>query len=82
MVAADFEKTLRAFVRRKPIKTFQVELVSGDRIVVDHPEALVFRAGTAIYLNPEGEWTIFDNEGVAQFTDAPALKRPKTKKVD
>jgi hypothetical protein len=38
----------------------------------------VFRGGTAIYLNPDGDWTFFDNESVAQFTDAPRRKRTGT----
>jgi hypothetical protein len=49
-------------------------LISGDRITVDHPEALVFRGGAAVYFSTQGEITIFDHEGVAQMTDRPDQK--------
>ena len=66
MVAESFERSLRAFVRRVPFRPFTVELVSGDRIEVDHPEALVYRAGVAVYISPDGAPTLFDHEGVSQ----------------
>src|SRR5437870_5397595 len=67
VAVSHFEKTLRAFVRRAPFRSFSVELVGGDRIEVDHPEALVFRAGVAVYISPEGYPVVFDHEGVSQF---------------
>jgi hypothetical protein len=69
MVADSFAHALRAFARRKPFKPFTVELISGDRIEVEHLEALVFRGAVAVYFSPKNEITIFDHEGVAQLTD-------------
>jgi hypothetical protein len=66
MTADNFSKTLRAFQKRAPFGSFAVELVSGGLIIVDHPEALVFRGGTAIYVGPDGTPTIFDHEGVSR----------------
>jgi len=43
-----------------------VELVSGDRFQVDHPEALVLRAGVAVFISAAGAPIIFDHEGVSQ----------------
>jgi hypothetical protein len=74
MTSENFDRVLRAFQRRKPFQAFTVELVSGDRFQVDHPEALVYRAGTAIYVDPEGTPVIFDHEGVAQFIGEPLQK--------
>jgi hypothetical protein len=68
MDAEAFEKSLRAFVRRRPFQSFVVELVSGARVEVDHPEALVFRGGVAIYVDPSGQPTLFDHHGVSQLT--------------
>lgn len=71
MEAEAFERSLRGFVRRSPFKPFVVEMVSGSRIEVDHPEAVVvFRAGVAVFVNPEGEFTLFDHEGVARLDEA------------
>ncbi|HUY34795.1 MAG TPA: hypothetical protein VMV69_18765 [Pirellulales bacterium] len=68
MVSKSFAKALRAFVYRKPFKRFTVELINGERIEVEHPEALVFRGGVAVYFSPKNEISIFDHEGVARVT--------------
>ena len=55
-----------------------MELVSGDRVEVDHPEALVIRGGVAVFVNAAGAPVIFDHEGVSQVfgdsTDMPPLR--------
>lgn len=73
MLAEHFQTTIRAFQRRTPFKPYVVELVSGDRVRVDHPEALVIRAGVAVFVSAAGSPVIFDHEGVSQvFADAEA----------
>jgi hypothetical protein len=67
MLAQNFERTLRALARRTPFRPFTVELVSGDRFEVDHPEALVFRGGVAVFISSEGVPTPFDHESVSQL---------------
>jgi hypothetical protein len=67
MLNQNFERSLRAFVRRTPFRPFTVEFVSGDRIEVDHPEAMVFRSGLAVYISAEGVPTLFDHESVSQL---------------
>jgi hypothetical protein len=69
MVAETFAAALQSFSRRRPFRPFQVELSSGDRIVVEHPEALAFRAGRAVYISPRGEFALLDHENVTQVTD-------------
>ena len=59
--------SLLALTRRRPFRPFTVELVSGERIEVDHPEALVYRHGLAVYISPEGVPALFDHEGVSQL---------------
>jgi hypothetical protein len=66
MTTDNFDRTLRAFQRRTPFKPFTVELVSGHRFQVDHPEALVFRGGIAVFVAANGTPTLFDHEGVSQ----------------
>ena len=49
-----------------------IELVSGERVRVDHPEALVIRGGVAVFVNAEGAPSIFDHEGVSRvIADSP-----------
>jgi hypothetical protein len=67
METDNFEQTLQAFLRRTPFRPFTVALINGDRVEVDHPGALVMRAGVAIYISPGGVPVIFDHEGVSQF---------------
>ena len=72
MVAEHFQTTIRAFQRRSPFQPYIVELVSGERVRVDHPEALVIRGGVAVFVNADGAPSIFDHEGVSQIiADSP-----------
>lgn len=71
MTAEHFQTTIRAFQRRAPFKPYGVELVSGDRVRIDHPEALVIRGGVGVSVSAAGAPTIFDHEGVSQiFADS------------
>ena len=67
MVAENFATALRALARRRPFQSFTVELVSGDRFEVDHPEAMVFRGGLAVFVDSSGVPYLFDHEGVSQL---------------
>lgn len=71
MQAEHFERTLRAFQKRAPFKVFTVELVSGNRFQVDHPEALVLRDGVAVFVARGGIPVLFDHEGVSQVLGEP-----------
>jgi hypothetical protein len=71
MTSDHFQTTIRAFQRRSPFKSYTVELVRGDRVTVDHPEALVIRGGVAVYVSASGAPTIFDPEGVRQVIAGP-----------
>jgi hypothetical protein len=76
MTTENFEKVLRAMIRRKPFKPFTIELHNGDRFEIDHPEATVMRQGVAIFLAPGPVPIYFDHEGVVQIIDAPASTAP------
>ncbi len=69
MRTENFETSLGAFLRRKPFKPFTVELASGGRFTVDHPEAIVLRSGVAVHFDRGGEITIFDGTSVSQLTE-------------
>jgi hypothetical protein len=72
MEAGHFERSLRAFQSRTPFRTFTVVLANGDRVQVDHPEALVLRDGTAVFIAPGGVPTLFDHESVSQLMGEPS----------
>lgn len=67
MTAEPFQTTIRAFQRRTPFRPYIVELVSGDRVQIDHPEALVIRGGVGVFISSTGAPAIFDHEGVSQI---------------
>ena len=71
MTAEHFQTTIRAFQKRAPFQPYFVELVSGDRVRVDHPEALVLRGGVAVFVAADGAPSIFDHEGVCQVIATP-----------
>lgn len=71
MTTEHFQTTIRAFQRRTPFQPYVVELVSGDRITVDHPEALVIRGDVGVFVSSAGAPHIFDHESVSQVIAMP-----------
>jgi hypothetical protein len=71
MTSEHFDRTLRAFQRRTPFRPFTVELVSGTRFQVDHPEALVLRDGVAVFVAAGGVPILFDHQSVSQVLGEP-----------
>lgn len=69
MTDENFKRSLEAFIRRRPFKAFAIELASGDRFTVDHPEGLAHRGTVAVYIDRGGNYTLFDSTGVTQLTD-------------
>ena len=69
MEAEAFDKVLRAMYRRRPFRAFIVELVTGEKIEVDHPEAMVLRSGVAVFLDSTGTPSYFDHLSVNRFLD-------------
>jgi hypothetical protein len=69
MTTENFEKTLQAFIRRRPFKSFMVELMSGGSIVVDHPEALALRGSVGVFISPKGDYTFLDSTSVSRMTE-------------
>jgi hypothetical protein len=59
-----FDSTIRTFKHRTPFRPFTVSLVNGDRLEIDHPDALAFRDGVALFAGPGGVPSVIDHEGV------------------
>ena len=75
MTAENFDNTLNGLRQRQPFHPFTVELVGGDRFEVDHPGALVVRAGVAVFIPPGGVPILFDHESVSHFEAELRRKR-------
>ena len=57
MTVENFDMLLEEFRNAKPYRIFTVELHSGQRFEVDHPEAMVRRRGVAVFLSFAGRDT-------------------------
>ncbi len=79
MEASNFDRSLRTVQRQSPFRPFTVALINGDRFQVDHPEALVVRAGVAVFIAADGQPWLFDHESVSQFNMEPAGQKPRRK---
>ena len=62
-----FESTIRTFKHQRPFRPFTISLVNGERVEVDHPDALAVRDGVGLFAGPGGVPAVFDYEGVAQI---------------
>lgn len=62
-----FSSTIRAFKHRAPFRPFTVAMVNGDRLEVDHSDALALRNGMAVFVAPGNVPVFFDHEGVSQI---------------
>ena len=67
LCTAELGTTLRTLARAEPFRPFAIELVSGTRFEVHHPEALAWSGGVAVYIPPDGGPIIFDDESVSQI---------------
>jgi hypothetical protein len=70
MRAKPLEAALRLCRRFRPFRPYTIELMTGDRFVVRHPEALRYRGGLAVFVEPDGLRRYFDAESVCQVFEA------------
>ncbi len=52
MTPDSFRDAHRGFTRRRPFVPFIVEFHSGRRLLIPHPEAIVFRKSVIHFLSP------------------------------
>lgn len=62
-----FDSTIEGFKTRQPFEPFTIVMVSGDRLQVDHKNAIVAHDGFAVLIGPNRVPVFFDNEGVSQI---------------
>jgi hypothetical protein len=76
MTEESFERVLTGLTQRTPFRLFTVELYGGQRFEIDHPRALVYRDGVAVFIAPGGVPIWFDHESVNQIIGASANASP------
>lgn len=72
MTAPDFLAAYRLFCRRRPFRPFLIELTSGDRVLVSHPESTALYGGLLVHTSPRQEYRLFPPAAVVQLLDPPS----------
>jgi len=67
----EFWAAYRLFIRRRPFRPFLIELTSGDRMVVAHPESVVQHGDLLVFSSPQRQYRLFTPATVAQLLDRP-----------
>jgi hypothetical protein len=69
MTREQFQLTLRSFYKRRPFQPFTLELVSGGRVEVNHPEALTQQHALLVHRSAKGLYSVFPSASVTRFID-------------
>jgi hypothetical protein len=74
MTSENFSSALRSFYRRRPPRSFVVELNTGEQLVIRHPEAIAMRGDMIVFVTPRSRYQLFDSGSVNQLLDLPDEK--------
>jgi hypothetical protein len=69
MIRFALQRALLSFTRRRPFLPFEMELTSGDKFLVAHPEAVQMRGNLIYYIATTGRQRLFDSSSVCQLLD-------------
>jgi len=67
-----FEDTVTQLLTHRPFQVFTVELQNGRVHEIDHPLAMSYRNGVAVFIAPAHVPIIFDHDNVVRIIAAPA----------
>jgi hypothetical protein len=71
MTEEAFEIAFRSFNKRRPFRPFYIELVSGARLLVAHPEAILVHGELLHFRDRSAVNHLFQIESVCQIMDVP-----------
>jgi len=69
MTQEAFRRALRAFSKRAPFRPFEIQLMTGEWFVVNHPEAVMVRENLVVCTHPDERHRLFDGASVCQLAD-------------
>jgi hypothetical protein len=69
MTPDNFARAYRTFHRRVPFQPYTIELISGARLEVSHPEAVTLYEEMVIVQSSRGPRSVFEYESVVRFID-------------
>ncbi|MBY0514718.1 MAG: hypothetical protein K2P78_12485 [Gemmataceae bacterium] len=63
---------MKHLLQRRPFRMFTVQLMSGERLQIDHPDAVATKFGIALFIGPGKVIHEFDHNSVLQLVDESA----------
>jgi hypothetical protein len=60
----EFEKEIKELIAAQPFVPFAVDLVEGERVLIENPQAFRCQGGSAVYATSDGLLDIFDYRSV------------------
>ena len=71
MTQQNFADTITALWRLRPFRPFTVELLTGQRFEVDRADAMIYRAGTAVFIGAGPTFHLYFHDSVTQIIGSP-----------
>ena len=69
MTADALDRAFRIFIHQRPFRSFTLELLSGERLLVAHPEVVMRSRELFIFRGTSGDHRIFAAESVCQLIE-------------
>ena len=69
MTPTAFRSALDRFAKRRPFQPLGIELITGQRLIVKHPEAVEFGSILAAFVSPTRHVRLFDSFSVCQLLE-------------
>ena len=69
MTDKEFETSLRAYARFRPFRQFLLEFVSGQQVLVHHPEGVAPFQEVWLYRGPNQAQCVFPSSSVCRLLD-------------
>ncbi len=73
MTSENFARAWKGFSERQPFRPFTLELASGSRIEINHPEAVTFDEELIICKATRGIRSVIECASVVRFIDATGI---------
>jgi hypothetical protein len=70
------QRSLRALNSRTPFRPFLIEFISGDQVLVRHPEAVALEKNVLVFRDAQGRHQLFDATTVCRLIE-PANEESK-----
>jgi hypothetical protein len=71
MTGDELNLALRAFTTRQPFRRFWIEFVTGDRLIVSHPDSIERHEGLFLHRDQYRMHRIFPPASVCQLIEMP-----------